>query len=249
MDKSRLGYYVNIKTGKLDANANAENGKYPFFTCSVNNLWIDNFAYDCECILVAGNGDLNIKYYNGKFNAYQRTYIIESNDTSILNVKYLYHFMNKYINVLRNNSIGGVIKYIKLRDLTEILIPIPTLDVQKKVVEILDKSQHIIDARKSQIKLMDDLIKSQFIEMFGDPKHNLMKWETGKIRDVVKEVKYGTSKPAVEGGIYKYIRMNNITYNGELDLSDIKYIDIPEKEIENLNMHNILKNSCLEVAK
>ena len=84
MSKLKLGNYTKIKTGKLDANASVENGKYPFFTCSNNTLRINDYAYDCECVLVAGNGDLNVKYYNGKFNAYQRTYIIESNEKKVV---------------------------------------------------------------------------------------------------------------------------------------------------------------------
>lgn len=115
---ARLGDYVKIMTGKLDANASSENGKYPFFTCSVYPLKIDTYSYDCECVLVAGNGDLNVKYYNGKFDAYQRTYIIESNNKKILSVPYLYCFLNGYVDELRKQSIGGVIKYIKLGNLT-----------------------------------------------------------------------------------------------------------------------------------
>ena len=68
--------------------------------------------------------------------------------------------------------------------------------------------------------------------MFGDPVTNPMGWEIGTIRDVVREVKYGTSRPAVEGGRYKYLRMNNITYSGQLDLTGLKYIDIPDSEVE-----------------
>ena len=68
--------------------------------------------------------------------------------------------------------------------------------------------------------------------MFGDPRINPMKWPEGTIRDIVTEVKYGTSKPAVEGGKYKYLRMNNITYNGKLDITNLKYIDMPDKELE-----------------
>ena len=77
--KVKLGDLTKIKTGKLDANASSEDGQYPFFTCSREPLKISNYSYDCECVLVAGNGDLNVKYYNGKFDAYQRTYIIEDN--------------------------------------------------------------------------------------------------------------------------------------------------------------------------
>lgn len=193
MELKRLGDYVNIKTGKLDANASSENGKYPFFTCSVNNLWIDNFAYDCECVLIAGNGDLNVKYYEGKFNAYQRTYIVESDDKNILDVRYVYYFMSKYIDILRNNSIGGVIKYIKLGDLTEVFIPIPKLETQKKIVEVLDKAQGLIDARKEQIRLMDELIQSVFYEMFGDPVTNPKGWEISKLKNHVINIESGWS--------------------------------------------------------
>ena len=69
MEKVKLGDFVSIKTGKLDANASNTNGRYPFFTCANEPLKIDNYSYDCECVLVAGNGDLNVKYYNGKFDA------------------------------------------------------------------------------------------------------------------------------------------------------------------------------------
>ena len=68
--------------------------------------------------------------------------------------------------------------------------------------------------------------------MFGDPATNPKGWDKGTIRDVVTEVKYGTSKPAVEGGTYKYLRMGNITYDGHLDLTDLKYIDVPESELD-----------------
>ena len=93
INKMRLGELIKIQTGKLDANASKKNGKYPFFTCSKEPLYIDDFNYDCECVLVAGNGDLNVKYYMGKFNAYQRTYIIENKFGNKLYMPYLYYFL------------------------------------------------------------------------------------------------------------------------------------------------------------
>ena len=68
--------------------------------------------------------------------------------------------------------------------------------------------------------------------MFGNPVTNSMGWKTGTIRDVVTDVKYGTSKPAQDGGQYTYLRMNNITYDGQLDLTNLKYIDVEDKELE-----------------
>lgn len=238
MKYEKLGELAKIKTGKLDANMSDENGKYPFFTCSVKTYRINNFSYDCECVLVAGNGDLNVKYYDGKFDAYQRTYIIESINKEVLNTKFLYYFLYKYIDILRNNSIGGVIKYIKLGDLTEINIPLLSLDEQLKIVSILDKSQELMLKSKEVLDNLDELVKSRFIEMFGDPATNPKGWNISKIGDITKDVRYGTSKSSVEGGKYPYLRMNNITYNGNLDLKDLKYIDIEDNELEKCIVRN-----------
>ncbi len=168
----RLGDYVKIKTGKLDANASSEDGEYPFFTCSIEPLKISTYSYDCECCLVAGNGDLNVKYYNGKFDAYQRTYIIESLDKEKLDVMYMYFFLSSYIEILRKQSIGGVIKYIKLGNLTDALIPIPELKKQKEICQNLIKAQKILTSNEKLLSKYDILIKSRFIEMFGDPHNN-----------------------------------------------------------------------------
>ena len=169
---ARLGDYVRIRTGKLDANASSEKGQYPFFTCAIEPLRIDSYSYDCECVLVAGNGDLNVKYYNGKFDAYQRTYIIESLDKSVLTVPYLYCFLDKYVETLRLQSIGGVIKYIKLGNLTEADIPLLPVEEQGEVVTKINKANNLISARKEQLGKLDQLVKSRFIELFGDPVYN-----------------------------------------------------------------------------
>lgn len=164
---ARLGDYVKIRTGKLDANASSENGKYPFFTCSVEPLKIDTYSYDCECVLVAGNGDLNVKYYNGKFDAYQRTYIVESYDKKILSVPYLYCFLDGYVDELRKQSIGGVIKYIKLGNLTEAQIPMCTVYEQNTIVRNINKVDNLISLRKQQLSKLDELVKARFVELFG----------------------------------------------------------------------------------
>lgn len=176
--KVKIGDLTKIKTGKLDTNASSEDGKYPFFTCSKEPLKISTYSYDCECVLVAGNGDLNVKYYNGKFDAYQRTYIIEANGSGKLYMPYLYYFMEDYIDELRKLAIGGVIKYIKLANLTDALIELPSVDEQKSIVEILKKVKGILDKRNDEIRELDNLIKARFVEMFGDPVMNEKGWPT-----------------------------------------------------------------------
>ena len=193
MNKVILGKYVKIKTGKLDANASEENGKYPFFTCARVISRINTYAFDCECVLVAGNGELNVKYYEGKFNAYQRTYVIESLDHQVLSTKYLYYFIDSYMEKLRNGAIGGVIKYIKLNHLTDIVLPLPDLENQEKIVAILDKAKSLIEKRERTIEMFDELLRATFLDMFGDPFFNSKKFETNKLENVCSFITKGTT--------------------------------------------------------
>ena len=195
MMKVKIGDITKIKTGKLDANASSEDGKYPFFTCSKEPLRISTYSYDCECVLVAGNGDLNVKYYNGKFDAYQRTYIIEDNSEGKLFMPYLYYFMEGYVEELRKQAIGGVIKYIKLGNLTDAMIELPNIEIQKKIVDILSKTKEVLDFRSIQIDMLDNLIKARFVEMFGDPIHNEKGWDIETVEAVCKEI-YGGGTPS-----------------------------------------------------
>ena len=182
--KVKVGEITKIKTGKLDANASSADGKYPFFTCSKDPLRINSYSYDCECVLVAGNGDLNVKYYNGKFDAYQRTYIIEDNSNGLLYMPYLYHFLEGYIGELRKQSIGGVIKYIKLGNLTDVLVELPSIEEQKYIVNLMNISLELIELRKKTIDKLDSLVKARFIEMFGDPIVNEKGWRTKPLLDM-----------------------------------------------------------------
>ena len=211
--KVKIGDLTKIKTGKLDANASSEDGQYPFFTCSREPLKISTYSYDCECVLVAGNGDLNVKYYNGKFDAYQRTYIIEDNGSGKLYMPYLYYFMEGYIEELRKQAIGGVIKYIKLGNLTEALIELPSVDEQKSIVEILEKAKGILDKRNDEICALDDLIKSRFVERFGDPKSNSFGFDKMMLKDTCKVVTGNTPSRSVAeyyGDYIEWIKTDNI---------------------------------------
>ena len=208
MEKEKLGLLVDIKTGKLNANASDENGKYPFFTCSKETLKINRYSYDCECVLVAGNGDLNAKYYNGKFDAYQRTYILTNKNNKRLNLKYLYYFMQRYLEILRTQSIGGVIKYIKLENLSDAEIKIVSLDEQEKIINKLQKIESIIDIRKQQLEKLQILVKSQFVEMFGDIKND--NFRCVPIKKLVDTNISKVKKKYTSDDIIKYIDISSI---------------------------------------
>lgn len=214
--KAKIGDLTQIKTGKLDANASSEDGQYPFFTCSREPLKISTYSYDCECVLVAGNGDLNVKYYNGKFDAYQRTYIIEDNGSGKLYMPYLYYFMEGYIEELRKQAIGGVIKYIKLGHLTDAMIELPSVDEQRSIVSVLEKAKGIVNKRNDEIGALDDLIKARFVELFGNPIKNEKHWETCKLGNCLKRIDNGKSficdVQARTGDHPAILRLSAVTY-------------------------------------
>lgn len=224
--KVRLGDLAQIKTGKLDANAASSDGKYPFFTCSKEPLKIATYSYDCECILVAGNGDLNVKYYNGKFDAYQRTYIIEGNDNDRLYIPYLYFFMAKYVEELRKLSIGGVIKYIKLGNLTDAMIELPDIEMQKNIARLLSKLKDIIACRQQQLQKLDKLVKTRFVEMFSSCQR------IASMNELCSIITDGTHQPPKfqDNGI-PFIFVSNlvnnaVTYNAEKFISEEIYDEL-----------------------
>lgn len=209
MNYFNLNKICNIKTGKLDANASSENGRYPFFTCSQEPLKIDNYSYDCECVLVAGNGDLNVKYYNGKFDAYQRTYIIEVLDKSKYSTQFIYYLIQSKIDDLKKQSIGAVIKYIKLSNLINIKVPDISIEEQNNIVKKLKLYEELIRIKNTQIEDYNKLVNSKFYELFGDLDKNSYNWEIVNILDVSK---FDTSMTTdfVKYAKYPHIGIENI---------------------------------------
>ena len=116
--------------------------------------------------------------------------------------------------------------------LSPVVIPIPPLEKQKQIVLELDKINEMLEVKRGQLKDLDMLSQSLFYEMFGEPFINSKGWIITSFGDLALSINYGTSLPATECGKYPYIRMNNLTDNGYLDLSSLKYIDIPDSEID-----------------
>ena len=150
-----------------------------------------------------------------------------------LEQQYLYYFLKSDIghSLIVSKAEGSVRDNLKIAMLSEFPIPLPPLETQKQIAATLDKVSKIIAENKKLLEKYDLLIKSRFIEMFGDPVSNPMGWNKIELGKACKEVRYGTSKPAIENGKYTYLRMNNITYEGELDLTNIKTIDISDDEL------------------
>lgn len=144
--------------------------------------------------------------------------------------EYLY-YVTKHMH-LEKYYTGATIPHIYFKDYKNEKFNLDAIEKQQRIVDILKKTENIIESRQQELQKLDDLIRARFVEMFGDPIENPKNWEITTVGDIVTEVRYGTSKPAVEGGQYPYLRMNNLTADGHLDLRDLKYIDISDEEIE-----------------
>ena len=154
------------------------------------------------------------------------------NDIKQLNTDYLYYYLKSKKTYVNRVGRGVAQNNINMSMLKALEVPVPELSKQLEIVKVIDKAYEVIEDRKQELKCLDNLIRARFVEMFGDPVLNEKGWKIVTVGDIVTEVRYGTSKPAVEGGKYPYLRMNNLTADGHLDLKDLKYIDISEDEIE-----------------
>lgn len=146
--------------------------------------------------------------------------------------EYIFWLLKGKNEELNSKGTGSTFKAIGRNILEETLVPDISLEKQTECSIILEKVYRVILSRKQQLQKLDELVKARFVELFGTYPLNPKGWETATIRDIVSDVRYGSSRPAVDGGKYPYLRMNNITYGGELDLTDTKRIDIPDNELD-----------------
>ena len=161
------------------------------------------------------------------------TFVLETKDESKLRQRLLPFIMltDDFTKWSISKSKGSTNPYILFSDLANYEFELPDINRQDELVKLLWQAYETKESYKEMIRATDEMVKSQFIEMFGLPSANHKAFKIGCIADIVSDIHYGTSRQSVENGDYPYLRMNNITYTGELDLSDLKRISIPEEEL------------------
>lgn len=207
-----VNYYTNMKKGKIEKN---------------DILIVKDGATTGKTAFVDGN----FPFAKAAINEHIFRLKIK---TDLADAKYIFYYLfsnvghDEILRDFRGATIGGISR--KFAEITK--IPLPPFATQQKIAEVLDKAQELIDKRKEQIEKLDMFLQSVFVDIFGDPKKNPRGWEKGKIRDMVSEVRYGTSKKANDKiGQYPILRMGNITYGGYWDFTDLKYIDLDNSEL------------------
>ena len=163
----KLGDICQITTGKLDANAQVDNGIYPFFTCAEQPFKIDSFAFDTEALLISGNGaNLGyINYYHGKFNAYQRTYVLDTFSENIQYIKWaLKVLLPKRIAIEKSSSNTP---YIVLSTLSDLRLPIPNKSNQCHIAKLMQSLERKLSSQTalngSYNRLKQYLLHQMFI--------------------------------------------------------------------------------------
>lgn len=226
----KLGTVVSFKTGKLDSNAATPNGKYPFFTCSQETFRTDTYSFDTECVLLAGNnanGIYPLKFFSGKFDAYQRTYVIRSKDANRLNNRFLYYALRLKLDHLRSISTGAATKFLTLTILNDIDLELPLTEDQQGIVSILSAYDDLIENNTRRIETLEETarrIYEEWFVRFRFPGHGNVKmveselglipdgWDIKKVSDVV-ELKSGYA-----------FRTGEFTESGEYGLVTIKNV-------------------------
>ena len=166
----KLGEIAEFRTGKLNSNAAVQNGKYPFFTCAPETYYINDYAFDQKAILLAGNnaeGNFNIKYYEGKFNAYQRTYIINPVSDAI-DIHFLYYALQLCLQQFKTLSQGTSTKFLTAKILNAFCIQVPSLPIQKRIAGVIKSLDDKIEVNRRINDNLEQQAQALFKSWFVD---------------------------------------------------------------------------------
>ena len=257
-----LGKLCNFVTGKLNSNAAEANGIYPFFTCSPETYKINKYAFDCEAILLAGNNanaKYSLKYYKGKFNAYQRTYVITVKNKSETDYKYLFYSLNLKLNYLKDISQGSATQFLTIRILNDLSIKQPHYSEQKVIASILSSLDSKIDLLRKQNQTLENIAQTLFKRWFVDfefPDENDKPykssggkmvaselgeipegWKVGVLADVTREITDGAhlSPATTEKGLPMASVKDMKSYRFDIDNC---------RRISEADYEQLVKNGC-----
>lgn len=188
-----LGEVASFTTGKLNSNAATTDGRYPFFTCAPAPLYIDVAAFNQEAVILAGNnaeGNFAINYYNGEFNAYQRTYVITARNS--LNTKFLYYSLSQFLKDFKALSRGTATKFLTASILNSFKLSLPPIVNQQKIAAILSALDEKIETNRKINTRLEELAQALFKSWFIDfePFGGKMPedWKTGILSDIANIV-------------------------------------------------------------
>ena len=218
-----LGGICKISTGKSNANEAVENGEYAFFDRSKREKRSMRFLFDCEALIIPGEGaEFFPRYYFGKFDLHQRAYALFNFDESV-NIRFVEYYLIFGHKYFERVAVGATAKSLRLRHFQDLLIPVPPLSEQKRIVKILDevfkKAAKAKENAEKNLKNARELFESYLQSIFTDKS-----WEKKIIGDVCQKVEYGSATKSKEVGKIAVLRMGNIQ-NGRFNWDKLAYSD------------------------
>lgn len=238
---TKLDKICAFRTGKLNSDAAVQNGIYPFFTCAQETYAINTAAFNTEAVILGGNnanGIFPLKYYNGAFNAYQRTYVIESKDSNIVLPRFLYFALRLSLRAFQQQSIGVATQYLtkSILDNFEIFVP-DCIRPQEKIVSILASYDDLIENNRRRIKLLEEsarLLYQEWFINFRFPGHEKTRFSNGlpegwrklTISDIADTIGGGT--PSTH--IHQYWEDGNVVWFVPKDLTNNRSIVLLDSE-------------------
>ncbi|WP_250674268.1 restriction endonuclease subunit S [Paraclostridium ghonii] len=231
----------NIKNNKIDFENINYISREDFENINKRSS-VDNGDILMPMIGTVGNPvlvDTNINF------AIKNVALFKLSNNDLINNKYFYYLLksNYVIRQLEKYKRGGTQSFVSLKNLRELKIPLPSLEEQERIVSILEKAENAIEKREESIKLLDELVKSRFIEMFGDPVTNPMNWEKRTLNEVsLRKGEYGSGASAIEyiKDYPRYIRITDINDSGKLNNNKVTIENLSEYEKYKLNDGDIL---------
>ena len=241
---AKLGDLVSFKTGKLDSNAAVPNGDYPFFTCSQETLRTNTFSFDTECVLLAGNnanGIYPLKYFHGKFDAYQRTYVVKPRDTNLLTTRFLYYALRPKLSEFRSVSTGAATKFLTLTILNDTTIEVPPLAVQRRIAGILSAYDELMENSQRRIRILEAMARALYREWFvhfrfpghekiprvASPLGEIPKgWEVKKLDAICRSIQDGDWIETKDqgGNDYRLLQISNVGVGEFIETGNFRFV-------------------------
>jgi len=240
---TKLGEVLKIQTGKKNAEDAVENGEYPFFTRSVDTQKINTYSHDTEALFIAGEGNFAVKYYKGKFDIHQRTYMLTSIKDNNVDLKFLQNSIQPRIFRLIATSVGSTVQSLRKPIIENLKIPLPPLKEQKKIAEILstvDEKIAFVDKSIEETQtLKKGLMQKLLIEGIGHTEFKESElgripkeWEVVKLEKLVNIISgQSPSNFDLSGTKYKFFKVNQLNFCTKY-LTESEYAF--DQEIENL---------------
>lgn len=221
--RRRLKDICKFRTGKLDSNAAVPNGAFPFFTCAQETYRIDEVAFNTEAVLLGGNnaaGVYPLKYYQGEFNAYQRTYVIESLDDRVLSIRFLYYTLRSALSHFQSASIGASTQYLTKIILDNFEVVLPPIITQKAIVEFLSAYDDLIENNRRRMALLEEsarLLNQEWFVRLRFPGHEHVRitngvpegWEQRPLQEICPNLREAAHPADLEPGT-PYIGLEHI---------------------------------------